>query len=834
MIGMCGPSPLLSNRRVMELSNPDLAGGSMGGIGRMAMPCPPTDRRGSGTSSLSSAYTVSRRSSVVSPYLSSRRSSEVSQVGTGGHCHSVIGNDIGGDPLSPEASHRTGLCQNTSGLPGLPSLTPAEQYSLKAKYAAATGGPPPTPLPNMEQPCTPSRRFLSEYDGQLLPPFLHQVGTRRLSANTEYGTGVIYPHQAPGNNMRRASDPVRSGADPQGLPKVQRFNSLSNMTLMGRRNALQHCGSDANITRHMYSPRPPSITENVIMEAMAMEPQRNTTEGQDHGSMRQGSDRAYLGYQQSQSHPHSCDQLSPGNEGMGCLDPSYQPQMQGQYHSQRGNVGVVETMGQNEISNTLLQQAEYSMSTCQLSPSGPQYPSLGQPSEGSGHWGQNGQLHNSHVGIQASMQFQDAGVQGQQYSQGLYDPITEPNHQRVNIKPELIHPPMGGSNACQNAKALQQHHQPSTMELCQQGYAPQTKEHGLISKPSNPSCDFVHGQMKANHQQQQSQGGSFLHGGSLSLGCAGSVLAEEQRSQTPMLQVKEMMVRNYVQSQQALLWEQQQEQHTANSSHPRKPESMEMGAQPAVMQHSPQDQQLNQNIYHNGYPGYSNQNVMSPSGHTQASGTMPVKEHMTGMQDSSFSHDMLPHPPQSRKPLSRQNSLSQQANGAYLSSPPNLSPGHSTASPRRSVRLPPVHQQQQHSDNFYYSGQIHMHHNIEKSLAPPDGSCRTQQHHAEIESSTKAASMAYPQSASMNTLENLDLENAQIDFASIIEDPDPSSYSPVNPGLGNQSSSQASSRLTTPQNSITLPSNLSNMAIGDMTSMLTSLAGENKYLNTMT
>ncbi|XP_060775372.1 zinc finger protein GLI1 isoform X2 [Neoarius graeffei] len=837
MIGMCGSSPLLSNRRVMELSTPELGGGGMGGIGRMVMPCPPSDRRGSGTSSLSSAYTVSRRSSVVSSYLSSRRSSEVSQVGTVGHCQSAIGNDVSGDPLPPETSHRTGLCHSTSGLPGLPSLTPAEQYSLKAKYAAATGGPPPTPLPNMEQPSTPNRRsgFLSEYDGQPLPPFLHQAGTRRHSANTEYGTGVIYPHQAPGNNMRRASDPVRSGADPQGLPKVQRFNSLSNMTMMGRRNALQHCGSDANITRHMYSPRPPSITENVMMEAMAMEPQRNTTEGRDHGSMIQGADRTYMGYQQSQAHPHTSGQLSPGNEGMGCLNPSYQSQMQGQYHSQHGNIGVGETVGQNEMSNTLLQQAEYSMSTCQLSPSGPHYSGLGQPSEGAGPWGQNGQLHNPHVGMQAAMQFQDTGMQGQQYSQSLYDPNTDPNHQRVTIKPEQFHPPMGGSSACQNAKALQQHHQPNTMEVCQQAYAPQTKAQGLISKSSNTSCDFVHGQIKTQteHCQQQSQAGSFLHGGSLSLGCAGSVLAEERRSQTPMLQVKEMMVRNYVQSQQALLWEQQQEQQTANSSVPRKPESMEMGAQPAMMQHSPQDQQLNQNIYHNSYQGYSNQNVLSPS----ASSSVPVKEQMDGMQDSSYSHDMMPHPPQGRKPLSQQNSLSQQANGAYLSSPPNLpvSPGHSTASPRRSVRLPAVHQQQQHTDNFYYSGQIHMHHNMDKSLEPHNGSCQTQQHLAGIEPSTKAASVAYPQSASMsNTLENLDLENAQIDFASIIEDPDPSSYSPVNQVLGNQSSSQASSRLTTPQNSITLPSNLSNMAIGDMTSMLTSLAGENKYLNTLT
>lgn len=78
MGGMCTPSPLLSNRRVMELSNHELGGGPSG------MPPPISDRRGSGTSSLSSAYTVSRRSSMVSPYLSSRRSSDVSQLGGGG------------------------------------------------------------------------------------------------------------------------------------------------------------------------------------------------------------------------------------------------------------------------------------------------------------------------------------------------------------------------------------------------------------------------------------------------------------------------------------------------------------------------------------------------------------------------------------------------------------------------------------------------------------------------------------------------------------------------------------------------------------------------------
>ncbi|XP_016402074.1 zinc finger protein GLI1 [Sinocyclocheilus rhinocerous] len=806
MMGMCAPSPLLSNRRIMQLSTPDL-----GGVSGMGMPCPPNDRRGSGTSSLSSAYTVSRRSSMVSPYLSSRRSSDVSQVG---HCQSVIGADVPGDPLSPQNSLRGGSCQISGGLPGLPSLTPAQQYSLKAKYAAATGGPPPTPLPNMEQP----GRFLRESHGQPLPPFLQQGGTRRHSANTEYGTGVIYPHQAPGNNTRRASDPVRLGADPQGLPKVQRFNSLSNVSLMSRRNALQQCGSDAALSRHMYSPRPPSITENVMMEAMAMDP-HGTAEGREQGNMIQGGDRVYMGYQHLHHQPHNASQLSPGQEGLSCMDQVYQSQMQGPY--QREEICATGMMGQGDIANSLLQQAEYGMSNCQLSPSGPHYPSL---ADGSGPWGQTNHLHSP----QTNTQYQGVGMQGQHYpQQGVYDPTSDPGHQRVTVKPEQFHSSMGGSSSCQNTKPLHQHRHNANM----QAYPPQSQGRGLMSRSSNVNCDFLHGQMGTQASlPQQSQAGSFPSGGGINL-----ALPESRRSQTPMHQMKEMMVRNYVQSQQALLWEQQQEQRVVDGLS-GKPDGMDMGGQTATMQHSPQHQQANQNLYPgNSFQGYPNQNLMSPP-QNRVPGS--IKEHTIGMQGSCYGPDMVPRPPQGRKPLSRQNSLSQQAGGAYLGSPTHLSPVHSTASPRKAVRLPPV-QQQQHSENFtnsnnpmYYSGQIHMHHDIEKTQ---DGPCLAQQHLTGIDPNTKPTSMAYSDPAPMsNALENLDLENAQIDFASIIDDPEPSSYSPINPPLGHhQCSSQTSSRLTTPQTSITLPSGLSNMAIGDMSSMLTSLAGENKYLNTL-
>lgn len=844
---MCAPSPLLSNRRVMELSSHELGGGTSIG-------CNANDRRGSGTSSLSSAYTVSRRSSMVSPYLSSRRSSDVSQLGGGGGCHLLSPDQSGSDPLSPETNRRGPPCPG--GLPGLPNLTPAQQYSLKAKYAAATGGPPPTPLPNMEQPGTPGRRggVLSEYQGQPLPPFLQQGGPRRHSANTEYGTGVIYPHQAPGNNSRRASDPVRSVVDPQSLPK--RFNSLNNVSMMGRRNALQHRGSDISLARHIYSPRPPSITENVMMEAMGMEANLAPLDARDRSMMIPPAEGGFIGYQQQHQTlggggvgPLS-NQLSPSHDSMGCPDQSY---LQGHYQNQTGEVtsraggnpmGQARPLHPEGMSNTLLQQAEYSMSTCQLSPSGPHYPTLGQggdagPSTGSWTDTHNRVQASSHaLQNQRGMQYTDPGMQPQQTQAhfnnqtGLYN--NPDGTHKLTIKPEQqFHPGMGGGNACQSAKLQQQR----LLLQQNQGY-PQQTGRVMMRNSSNPSCDF----------QGQNQN-TFSSGGGLSLGCTGTTLTDGQRSETPMMQVKEMMVRNYVQSQQALMWEQQQEQQQQSGIKPPPlAENMDITGQAVMMQHSPQHQ--NQNLYSSQpYPSYPNQNVvMSPQAHGRGpSSATPKDQHLTGHQGPCYSQEMvIPRPPHGPKPLSRQNSLSQ-VGGSYLGSPPQLSPVHSTTSPRRGIRLPPV-QQPQHemfspsnNNNMFYSGQINM--DMEKHLDPLNGPCLNQPHsmgsNLDPAGGTKSAPLApYSESGPIsNALENLDLDNARIDFTSIIDDADSSSFSPINNPLQGQpgSSSRASSRLTTPQTSVSLAagSSLSNMAVGDMTSMLTSLAGENKYLNTL-
>lgn len=838
---MCAPSPLLSNRRFVEQSCHEVGGGTSIG-------CSSRERRGSGTSSLSSSYTVSRRSSMVSPHLISRRSSEVSQMGgaVGGGCNLISHEHSGGDPLSPETTRRGAPCPGGS-LPGLPNLTPAQQYSLKAKYAAATGGPPPTPLPTMDQAGTLGRRAgaMSEYQGHPVPPFLQQ-GPRRHSANAEYGTGVIYSHQAPGNSSRRASDPIRSAEDPQAPPK--RFNSLNNVSIMGRRNALQQRSSDSSLARLIYSPRPPSITENVMMEVMSVEPHLGLVGVRDRSVIIPPDERGIVGYQQQQQTldggigggNHLSDHLTPSHNSLDCPNQGF---MQGNFHNQGGEVttksGQTTPIHLQGMSNTLLQQAEYSMSTCQLSPSGAHYRSTGQGSDAGDPWG------NTHSQIQASSHASQ-NQQGTQYS----DPSLRPQQThavfsnqnslfnshdgtyKLIIKPEQrFHPGMEVGDACQGAKTQQ-----PEMLLQQAQCYPQQTGQVMLRNSNNPTCAF----------QEQNQN-YFPSASSLGLDCACNPISSGQRSETPMMQVKEIMVRNYVQSQQALMWEQQQEQQQQSGIKPNPlSDDPEMSVQTAMP--SPQQQSLN--LYSSQpYLSYSNQNlVMSPPSHNRGPAAVtPKEQQLTSLQGSCYGQEIvLPRPPQGHKLLSRHNRLPQV--GVYISSPPQISPIHSTSKPRRGVRLPPVQYSQHPSNemffpsnnNMYYCGQLNM--DMEKHMDAQNKLFLNQQHsmrsNLDLTVDPKSAPLApYPESAPINNaLENLDLDNARIDFTSIIDD-DSSTFTTINDPLQDPplSSSQTSPRITTAQTSVSLGAGLglSNMAVGDMTSLLTSLAGENKYLNTL-
>lgn len=250
------------------------------------------ERRDSTTSTISSAYTMSRRSSGISPCYSSRRSSEASQFGA--NRHNNISSADSYDPISTDLSRRSSEASQCGGsggvsggggggLPSLLSLTPAQHYRLKAKYAAATGGAPPTPLPNMDRMSLRTRMALySDSQESSSHPF-HQPppGTvPRRCSDIGYGTRSMMPHEVPNNLPRRASDPVRRPTlDPLSFPRVQRYNSMNSMNPMNGQPAERHQAmamqgytrSDGSLQRYPFAPRPPSISENVVMENMAVD-----------------------------------------------------------------------------------------------------------------------------------------------------------------------------------------------------------------------------------------------------------------------------------------------------------------------------------------------------------------------------------------------------------------------------------------------------------------------------------------------------------------------------------------------------------------------------------
>uniref|UniRef100_A0A672L086 GLI family zinc finger 3 n=1 Tax=Sinocyclocheilus grahami TaxID=75366 RepID=A0A672L086_SINGR len=270
------------------------------------------ERRDSSGSNTSSAYlSSSRRSSGISPCFSSRRSSQASQSEHSHHrrIHNLSATDSY-DPISTDASRRSseasqcggggssggmvyggsgGIRGSGMGARGVLNLTPAQHYQLKAKYAAATGGPPPTPLPNMEHMSLKTHLALMEDKrnmGQLtLPPLVRprrcSDGTHNLhGSQAVYQRRGLYPVEGPGNNDRRASDPVRTrDTSAFGLPQLQRFSSLNNMNLLPHIAGNHYLDGEDNslslqnyiFQRSLHSPCPPSIMEQSTLEDLAVD-----------------------------------------------------------------------------------------------------------------------------------------------------------------------------------------------------------------------------------------------------------------------------------------------------------------------------------------------------------------------------------------------------------------------------------------------------------------------------------------------------------------------------------------------------------------------------------
>ncbi|XP_017259693.2 zinc finger protein GLI2-like [Kryptolebias marmoratus] len=233
-----------------------------------------SERRDSTCSTLSSVYTLSRRSSGISPGFSSRPSSQTSQFGA--NRPSNISSADSYDPISADISRRSSQASqcrvNTIGPegsePGLPSplnLTPAQHYRLKAKYAAATGGAPPTPLPCTDQACLKS-------SSALFPNSQECSGNKMLLSRQCSAARSLMPHKVSANIHRRASDPGRPLA-PLSQLHLQRFGSMGSLsrgvTMQPYPPPADRHLSQPSLHRHPHNLRPPSISENIPMETRA-------------------------------------------------------------------------------------------------------------------------------------------------------------------------------------------------------------------------------------------------------------------------------------------------------------------------------------------------------------------------------------------------------------------------------------------------------------------------------------------------------------------------------------------------------------------------------------
>lgn len=701
--GLCDPGLSISSPRLG-----DLCPGETTVLSQLV------ERRDSLASTVSSAYTLSRRSSGISPCYSSRRSSQTSQ--TGGRLN--ISSAGSYDPISTDLSRRSSEASHCGGIPSVLSLTPAQHYRLKAKYAAATGGAPPTPLPNMDCMSLKTRMALfgDSHEMSTLP--IHPPSVPRRCSDTSYANRSILPHEVMGNITRRASDPVRRvGAEQHSLQ--QRYNSMTNVNQypsLHPPGSIRHFSqinslSEGNVNqRHQYPPRPPSISENVAMETMVSD-MDNQNNGLDDAMMLPDDVVQYLTSQNGDSTQHAgiVYRHYPGQglHGFGSLQ---------QCHYQRRLALVEGNM------NAVTQQTA-APSSQQTFPGSPNATKSQMPVQ----WNE---VSSGTVDSSRSQAKQGSGrgnLTTLQQKQNLS------NFQNVNSNQQV------GLMSQNLAHTAQQSHVQRNSEFNSQRF------------------DQRQPLRQANAEQA-----IFLHEGSASndisvglLSPSGKVLTAQSGS------VQNNRVR-------------------ASQSHA---------------------------TFQNNHGNYSQMNI-----NQQGYGILAQNPTLNG------NHGLLqPRPPTEAKPYSRQLSGPTTTAAQQLGYPQsNFSPAYDTseASPKKAD-----------TNGMFYMGRIHMFESSSLGMA-------------DAVQSAAMATVGSPETNQVSsTVDSNGAEHPQIDFDAMLDDGDHSSLmsGTLSPTLL-RSLSQNSSRLTTPRNSVTLPpvpAGIGNMAIGDMSSMLTALAEESKFLNMM-
>ncbi|XP_067287687.1 zinc finger protein GLI2b [Pseudorasbora parva] len=678
------------------------------------------ERRDSLASTVSSAY--SRRSSGISPCYSSRRSSQTSQPG--GRLN--ISSAGSYDPISTDMSRRSSEASHCGGIPSLLSLTPAQHYRLKARYAAATGGAPPTPLPNMDCMSLKTRmaQFGDSHEITTLP--IRPPSVPRRCSDTSYANRSVLPHEVTGNITRRASDPVRRvGTEQHSLQ--QRYNSMTNVnpypslhpSASSRHFSQINSLSEGNVNCHQYPPRPPSISENVAMETMASD-MDNHNNGLDDAVMLPEDVVQYITTQNGDSPQNAgiAYRHYPG-QGLHSVGSLQQCHYQRRLALVEGNMNAV---------------------TQQTAASSSQQTFLGSPNATKSQMPvQWNEVSSGTVDSSRSQTKQGSGrgnLTALQQKQNLSSFQNANSNQQVGLMSHNL------------AHAAQQSHVQRNSEFNSQ----RINLRQPLRQTNTEQAIFLHG----HHEGSASNDGLSPSGKAL-MAQSGSVQNNRVRAQP-----------------------------VASQSHATFP---------------------------NNHGNYSQMNI-----NQQGYGIPAQNPTLNG------NHELLqPRPPTEPKTYSRQLSGPTTTAAQQLGYPQsNFSPAYDTseASPKKSA-------DGTGTNGIFYTGQIHMFES--NSLGMADAvQCGT-------ESMTAIGSPETNQVSS--TVDSNGAEHPQIDFDAMLDDGDHSSLmsGTLSPTLL-RSLSQNSSRLTTPRNSVTLPPvppGIGNMAIGDMSSMLTALAEESKFLNMM-
>ncbi|XP_075683155.1 transcriptional activator GLI3 isoform X2 [Rhinoderma darwinii] len=676
------------------------------------------NRRDSNTSTISSAYLSSRRSSGISPCFSSRRSSETSQAE--GRLQNISVTDSY-DPISTDASRRSSEASQCDGLPSLLSLTPAQQYRLKAKYAAATGGPPPTPLPNMDMLSLKTRMALlgDTRDSRLSSLSSSNVPRRCSDGGVgTFGRRHFISNELQGNGMRRASDPVKMVSANLSTGRVQRFNSLNSISThdvappMERRNlALQ------NYTRSVYSPCPPSISENVALEAMIMEAEGNL----DDEDFLPDDMVQYLNLQNQSLYDSSQNSESdkPQNNTATARNNCDQSQMNNNSFNQTFQ-NVEQTDQVNNKNDLPIQWNEVTSGSAEHSPSRVRY----------GHYlnAQQNRVFGTYNNMM--VQQQNLSKSGQSQQRGYQNMQTNPQTLQQNL------------NLYNNSLSIKDQQYPIT------------------DSSYNPA---MRGQKFTGNNQTNNGQQNIIP----------SLHYAEQSSN----------VADVVQNQNLLNQEYLQQFATEHMIH---------------------------GMYFLGV-NRSNQTSVGQNSHmVDATQTFLSTSQLSGNQQISLA----------RNYQSCASNQQIKPNGIKL----EIKPQQHCANP------------QNYSGQFYDQTMAY----TQQRVKPGPHTITEANCLVEDSSNTNASELSPGANHVTSTVNNIDgssFEGVQIDFDAIIDDGDHASLisGALSPSII-QNLTRNSSRLTTPRASLTFPSmpvSISNMAIGDMSSLLTSLAEESKFLAVM-